>query len=258
MADKWYYVENGERQGPVDVDEIIGLYQSGALQAKDYVWVKGFENWTKIEDVPEIANALAAADPPPEIPSMPDIPEELDLRQLDQQEKCLFIKVGVDRGDDSKEYGPYSLSMIKRLFDENRINGQTYIFKPNTQGWIALGEVSGYQDIFNDIPPVITDEEQRTSKRKPFIARMFIATNNRVFEGVCRDISTGGMQVLISDFPGSPGDNISFNVHPENSQFHFVASGEIVRMLDGGQGFSFQFTNLDPEAKKVIENYVNE
>ena len=60
---------------------------------------------------------------------------------------------------------------------------------------------------------------------------MFFANNDQLFEGVCRDISIGGMQVLVDHFPAQVGERISLNVHPENSEHHFVADGEIVRKV---------------------------
>jgi len=66
------------------------------------------------------------------------------------------------------------------------------------------------------------------------------------------------MQVLVSNFPGRVGEEISLNVHPDNSDYNFVASGKIVRRLDGDQGFSFRFTGLSEDAKNTIENYVGQ
>ena len=65
-----------------------------------------------------------------------------------------------------------------------------------------------------------------------------------------------GMQVLVSDFPAKQGDRITLNVHPENSQSGFVASGKITRLLNGGQGFSLRFIGLSPEAQKAITSYI--
>lgn len=64
------------------------------------------------------------------------------------------------------------------------------------------------------------------------------------------------MQVLVSDFIAKAHDVISLNVHPENSEYGFVASGEIVRMLEGGQGFSIRFRDLTLDARESIEKYI--
>jgi hypothetical protein len=39
--------------------------------------------------------------------------------------------------------------------------------------------------------------------RKPFIARIFFNNDKKFFEGICRDISVGGMQVLVDGFNGN-------------------------------------------------------
>lgn len=46
------------------------------------------------------------------------------------------------------------------------------------------------------------------------------------------------------------------NVHPDNSDYHFVARGKVVRILDGDQGFSLRFSGLNDEAKNAINDYI--
>jgi c-di-GMP-binding flagellar brake protein YcgR len=121
-----------------------------------------------------------------------------------------------------------------------------------------MGDLPEYHQVFNEMPPVIQDEDRRSSTRKPFIARLFIQNNKKLYEGICRDISIGGMQILVDDFKGNNGDKITINVHPENSDYHFTASGVVVRILEGNSGFSFRFQGLSDEAKRAIEKYVQE
>lgn len=251
MSEKWYYVQNGERQGPVAFENVLGLYQSGTLNEEDYVWAKGFEDWKKIKDVPKFSSDA------PSIPAPIEV-QEVDLNNLDPNLRCLFIKTGKDRGGNEVEYGPFSVNILKKLFNENRINGKTYIFAKGMGQWKFLADLAGYENIFEQVPPAIEESERRSSTRSPFIARMFIESQQNIYEGICRDISIGGMQVLVDDFPGKVGDKISINVHPENTDHHFVASGQIVRLLEGHQGFSFRFMNLKDDAINAINNYLNQ
>lgn len=248
MNENWYYVRDGKRVGPVPFDEVNSLYNEGHLNSQDFVWKKGFENWLKISEVSEFNIGGAV---PPQI-------SNLDLNNVDPNKKIFFIKTGADRGGSAVEYGPYSLEILKKLYHEKRINGKTLVFTSEMKDWEFLGEVEGFQDIFNELPPVITpsDHEKREAKRKPFVARMFIQNQKDVFEGICRDISIGGMQVLVNNFPVKMSDVININVHPENTEHHFVASGEVVRLLERGQGFSFRFIDLSEEARMAIESYL--
>ena len=252
MSEKWYYVQDGERQGPVSFDEVLNFFNTSVLTDEDYVWAKGFEDWKKIKDVPKFTQSLD--DGTSSVPSNKDI----DLSALDPNEKCIFIKTGKDRGGNEVEYGPFSINILKRLYNESRINGKTYVFSKGMGQWKFLGDVEGYQNVFEELPPVIDESDRRSGVRRPLIARMFIENNQKVFEGICRDISIGGMQVLVDEFPGKVGDKISINVHPENSDHHFVASGAIVRLLDGHQGFSFRFMNLKDDAINAINNYLSQ
>jgi hypothetical protein len=255
MSEKWYYVQEGERQGPVDFDAVLGLFKSNTLNNEDYVWTKGFENWLKIKDVDEFHQPTPA---PPETEIPTPLDKEINLVDMDLDVNCIFIRIGADRGTAPVEYGPFSVNILKKLYKENRINGKTHAFIQGMNDWTFMGDIKGFEQVFEEMPPVIDDSERRTNSRKPFIARMFIQNNQKIFEGICRDISIGGMQVLVDHFPGVVGDRITINVHPENSEHHFVASGEIVRMLEGSLGFSFRFINLGEDAINAINGYLSQ
>lgn len=254
MIDNWYYVQNGNRQGPVAVEVIEAMIAKQELGLQDYVWKKGFENWKKIKDIPELQVRSTPTTPP-----MPEIPETpLLLSNLSAEDRCIFIRIGSDRGVEFSDYGPFSVKQLQQLYKENRVNGKTFVYIKGMKDFKILGDFKDYQQVFEDMPPVIKDSDRRSNQRKPFVARMFVQNNKNVYEGICRDISTGGMQVLMDEFKGKAGDNISINVHPENSSYHFTASGVVVRVLEGNSGFSFRFDKLSDEARNSIEKYIQQ
>lgn len=258
MADNWYYVQKGNRHGPVAVDILESLITSGELTTSDFVWKKGFENWKKIKEVDELMSSpkSEAAVPDLQLPSVQF--HEVNLKNINPDERILYVRIGIDRGGAYSDYGPFNIKQLKQLFKENRVNGKTLIFCQGMKDWKILGDLPEYQEIFEEMPPVIKDADRRANIRKPFIARLFVQNNKKVFEGICRDVSIGGMQVLIDNFQGASGDKISINVHPENTDYHFTASGQVVRVLEGNSGFSFRFQGLSDEAKRAIEKYVQE
>jgi hypothetical protein len=262
----WYYVSGSERVGPVDQDEIIGLYQAGSLNLDSYVWRKGFDNWQHIKNVTELASVLENSniDDEDEEISIPNaIPERvqapvLNWNNLNHDAKTFHIKVGLDRGGDEVEYGPFSLNEMKQLFDDQRINAKTFVFTTGMENWSFLGDLPIYSSLFTSLPPKIDPVDRRVSIRKPFVARLLFHDNATVYEGICRDISVGGLQILVSDFPARVGEEITLNVHPDNSDTKFVATGLVVRLLDGNQGFSMRFKALSREAGQAIEQYLNQ
>ena len=257
MADNWYYVQKGNRHGPVAIEVIQKMVTEQELKTEDFVWKKGFENWMKIKDVAELQEKESSA-PPMAIPPQIKPTSEQSMKDLNLDEKVLFVRIGNDRGTASNDYGPYSIRQVKQLFKENRINGKTLVFIKGNKEWKLLADYPEYQELFEELPPVIKESERREAMRKPFIARLFIQNNKNLYEGICRDISVGGMQVLLDDFKGNGGDKISINVHPENTDYHFAASGVVVRILEGNSGFSFRFQGLSDEAKRAIEKYLQD
>ena len=251
MADNWYYVQKGNRHGPVALEVVQGLMSKSELRPEDYVWKKGFENWKKIQDVPEIEVLEPEEDP---------LTEPLPYRNLGDlkpNERVIFIRTGPDRGDEPADYGPFSSQQLKVLFKDGRVNAKTYIFIPGMNDWKMLADFFEYEDLFEQTPPAIPDSERRTSVRKPIIARMFFQNDKKnLYSGLCKDVSLGGMQVLVNNYKGQVGDKIALNVHPQNSDDHFTAEGEIVRLLEGNSGFSFRFYELPKDARQSIERHI--
>jgi hypothetical protein len=261
MADNWYYVQKGNRHGPVAIEVIELMIKNQELKTEDFVWKKGFENWKKIKETSELQIIPAPPLESTKIPAPPVVPvlkKEIKLKDQNPNENIIWIRVGNDRGAPPTEYGPYSINMMKRLFKENRINAKSEVFIKGSDDYKLLADLPEYQEIFEEIPPVIKESDRRLQARKPFIARLFIQNNKNLYEGICRDISIGGMQILLDNFQGKAGDKITINVHPENSEYHFTASGVVVRILEGNSGFSFRFQGLTDEAKRSIEKYVQE
>lgn len=289
MSTQWYYVQGSERVGPVDESEIENLFRGGTLNSDSYVWRKGFDNWRALNTVDEF-NGLESGgsnaghgevtveedsfedevqlgggndtnDDVSFIPQMDSNSQDngpFDLGSIDIHSKVFSIKVGFDRGGSEAEYGPFSLEQLRRAYDEKRINEKTFIFTPGMATWVLLGDFERFDDIAGSMPPAISEEDRRFNVRKPFVARLFFHDNKEVYEGICRDISVGGLQVLVSDFPCQVGEKISMNVHPDNSDYHFTASGKVVRKLEGDTGFSLRFEDLSSEAHTAIQSYINE
>jgi len=256
MSVDWYFVEGEKRVGPIEEDQLIKKIKDGALGENNFVWKKGFDNWKKIKDVDEL---IGFEDESAEIPTIvkSSNKRDIDWGSIKENEKVFLIKIGIDRGGKEVEYGPYSLNILKKAALEGRINGKTLLFVSGMNSWEFISDLPIYDVIFDDQKEDLSGEERRKNRRKPFVARMFYHNDSIVYEGICRDISVGGLQVLVDGFPGEIGDDISLNVHPENTDYSFVAGGKIVRILEGDQGFSLRFMNLSDEAINSIEDYLD-
>lgn len=282
---QWYYVKGRERVGPVEEDEIITLIKNQELTEESFVWKRGFQDWLKIQHVDELLihfDSDSSEDPEPTFEPEPPITEvnaasapiedigridepgqieprkkTFDWSLVDRDAVKFHIKVGLDRGSNSEtEYGPYSLNQLIRAYQENRINHKTYIFCEGLDNWMFIADIPVYESLFNQLPPSIEEQDRRNNVRRPFVARLLFHDGEKVYEGVCRDVSVGGLQVLVANAPCKVGDSIKLNVHPDNSDYHFTAEGVIVRSLGGNQGFSMRFDSLSEDAKQTIENYV--
>ena len=65
MANEWYYSHDGERHGPVPVEQIKEMAAAGRLRPTDLVWQTGMVEWTEAGKVPGLLPPLNS---PPPIP----------------------------------------------------------------------------------------------------------------------------------------------------------------------------------------------
>ncbi len=43
----WYYVEGGEKKGPVDENELVSLFKSSALSPDTLIWSEGMRSGSR-------------------------------------------------------------------------------------------------------------------------------------------------------------------------------------------------------------------
>jgi hypothetical protein len=268
MSEQWFYYHNNKQEGPLTLEQLKELVINGQLNHTSYVWTKGFADWKLIKDVHELnvqvsnvqkkqENTSTATQEFTQVTNSHNTGSNLLLGTVKPDEKCIYIKTGFDRGGTPKEYGPYDLEMLKKLYKTNRVNGRTLVYFPGIDCWRILAVFADFEEIFNELPPIIEDSDRRRWERKPFTARLFFTTDNQFYEGVCKDISLGGMQVLLHKFPGKVGEIIKLNVHPEDANHQFVAKAKIVRIAKSDGALSMEFVELSDVARKAIENYLN-
>lgn len=82
MGTEWYYVIDGEQQGPVDEDVLKEWVRQGRVGAKDLIWREGLADWQPAGDVfgspavpPPLPPRIAAPSPfPPPAVFLPPMP----------------------------------------------------------------------------------------------------------------------------------------------------------------------------------------
>lgn len=93
---QWYYVINGQRQGPVGDDEIRNLLAAGTLKKTDLVWNESLgQEWKPAGQVPELAGT--ETQPPAVAEAFPVTPGTLTPNRdlMAQARACLDGKWGL-------------------------------------------------------------------------------------------------------------------------------------------------------------------
>lgn len=106
---QWYYVQSGERRGPVPEPEFREMFEMARLSASAPVWTEGLEGWRPAHDIKGLVPS-AHTPPPLTLPKAsssirtqggdgtPSVPQERPwvrfwARLIDQQLVCLLISI---------------------------------------------------------------------------------------------------------------------------------------------------------------------
>ena len=55
----WFYAKDGNREGPVSLEDLRGLIRQGSLPLTTVVWSKGMREWRAANEVPEVISAVS-------------------------------------------------------------------------------------------------------------------------------------------------------------------------------------------------------
>lgn len=297
---QWYLAQGETWQGPLSASDVYQRVLDGQIGWADFVWRPGQTAWERIcdikifqaavpplpprgvrQEVKEVAREAAkpvvkpaarrSATPPPPPPGM----KGHEALAPEAKEWFLF--------QDESQIGPFARSEIERLLKVGTVFGVTHAWKDGMENWIPLKDTEEFGDAagIKKLPPkppafkapagsrMVSGSdrrttprlEQRSSPRRPLVAKILVTQSAELAVAVCRDISVGGMQVLTDRIPGAVGTHIKLNVSSVGSQKNsgiepFVAEGVVVRHLEDGRGFSFRFERLSDLARKTIERYI--
>jgi PilZ domain/GYF domain 2 len=273
---KWYTVVNARPVGPLSAKEIVQRLQAGELNFASHLWKEGLTSWTRIYDVIDFKSLLPAEPSPSLIAeiqrSTQAAPPPLAPKQKEEL-RTWYLYI------DEANYGPISDLEVQSLLDSGRINATTYMWQKGFTDWMAMKDIESWARRLSAppaarLPPAAAaaanpfaavsapvaqaaaPADKRHAPRKPFETKILLTDGKEVGWAICRDISVGGMQVLMDHAPGPAGTALKLNVNPQGNIPGFACEGSIVRILEDGRGFSFRFSSLTEAARSAIERYI--
>ena len=74
MGEQWYFMENGQQQGPIDVVELRRFAATGRIAPATMVWQQGLPQWIPAARLNGLFPSEPATPPPPPVDSAPPPP----------------------------------------------------------------------------------------------------------------------------------------------------------------------------------------
>jgi hypothetical protein len=266
---QWYIAQGDQWIGPLTAAEVYEKVVSQEISWAHFVWKPGQSDWKRICDVKVFQSA---------VPRLPGKDTKQEVKQAAAAAKAIFKKTGGSRESrkmrasdrnwflyyNDSQFGPFSFEEVARFLAVGRIHGRVHAWSEGMEGWERLENLQPFHEAVADSKKAraVTKKssagptEQRKAPRIPLVAKIILANSQdeSVNVAMCRDISMGGMQVLMDRVPGKIGSKIRLNV--SGGIAPFVAEGVIVRILEDERGFSFRFERLSEDARRAIESYI--
>ncbi len=249
----WYVALEDRVVGPIDSMSVYEKIISNEITWAHYIQKEGSSEWSRICEIPVFQE---------EAPRQPSQGAAVKVRVYKKGIRIWYLHY------EHSQWGPFSTEEVKDLLKKAKKVQQIFGWKVGMENWEILDQIEEFRLEFPQIDSS-TQNDKRKSPRRPLVAKILMTNNQTVIVGVCRDISIGGLQVLSETVPGKVGARLKMNISPSMSKFGrrsgiqsggmvepIVAEGVIIRILEGGCGFSFRFENLSERTKQVIETYV--
>lgn len=238
MKPEWYLASGDQSVGPLSAAEILTQLQAGRIGLAHYVWANGMADWKRIFEVPAF-RALVPQTPDNKRPEPP-----ISTAVIEEKKDWFVFAQGT-------QYGPFTVQEVKNLLTSKRINPSDHAWKDGLTQWESIAQLNEFST---------RAVERRVGPRKIFLAKVVFADGDGVRVGTCRDLSIGGMQVLIDLDAPAPGKNLSLNISPPDLKkptFEaFTAKGRVVRVLEDGRGFSFRFESMNDRSQKILQSLI--
>ncbi len=276
----WYYVVGSERVGPVTFDALQVLFTNQQINNSTYVWKKGFQNWERIEDVPELIFTNTKV-PMPQMQveeesifetkesimkeTVLEKPKELTKSKIKMSpvvdlifswgtvndiQEIFYVKIGKDRKNypGSDIFGPYSKVELDEALKSHRINLSTLICSAGLSSWVKIQETPINQNYYPGINTSVSLNEVPVFLVFTHPEGPMPAIVKRAGVKDCLLLANGqaavleGKEVLASLYLGTELKvmNISVLVKSYN---------KMNQLLD------CTFSELDSEAKKIMLNH---
>lgn len=247
---EWFLAVGDQSVGPLTASEVYERIVRGEASWVSFVWKEGMPEWTRVSDVSGFESLMPKA-PVAKPGSQPPKPPG----QTKTKSRDWFLY------HSNAQHGPFAEDEVIGMVQVGSTGSDVYAWKDGMKDWEPLSLIPAFKAYAKTpVTPGAGAAEKRAHARRPLIAKVMIAEGSKVFVGMCRDVSIGGMQVMSEYVPQSVGAKLKLNISPPDltkAAFQaFVAEGTVVRILDDRRGFSFRFSELPAATRTVIERII--
>lgn len=186
MANGYFYMTTeGSKKGPISEEILKQLLASGLIQAETQIWRDPEIGWQQISSFPEFDNFRNT----PLLPTPPLLSTTVDTPHQKQKVRISYDgptdQVEADwyyRMPDGSKKGPLQENLLKQLFSDGFIPGNTLVCRRNEDSWKEIFKIPNFTNSF--VKPT-APSFQITKQHASIFSKKYIKVSAIIFSAIC-------------------------------------------------------------------------
>lgn len=267
MQKQFYLSRNGKELGPWNLGQIYELVKSGQLEAGDYIFDDGKQDWVPIHDYAPLAEFLGNSTNRAivETPSTPVESKVTSAKRSNSNSHETNTSNDSHNNENHKEndnhgehhansesrtttnpddewyvlkwdnrYGPFAMVDVVKMLQDKSVFEFDYVWKPGFESWTRIAELPQFaadqiRGLKSSKMPELSEVFfRRRHARTKYNGSIVIHDNHGVWKGESFEVSEGGAGVIINNALLLPGQKLFLHFKPGDGVPSFNATCEVV------------------------------
>jgi hypothetical protein len=184
----------------------------------------------------------------------------MKLLNYKNEGQCIFVKVVINNDNNQTEdFGPFSLEMLKQLFLDSRIDGRSYIYAPDLDNWKILADFPDFKQVFGEEPPEVTSYHRRLNTRATLNCKCMVFAEKNRYISNASDLSMMAVKLAFHGHDLILDQEVFLEFELPELKGEKILS-QVMRLFDstGEEQFvTFRFKELSEQQRNKISSVVH-
>ncbi len=266
---EFYVSANGEQQGPFTAEQIVQRVNAKTLDASDYLFDEGKQDWIMLMAHPQLSNSLKGLKPVQNVGPLASNVTALrgaaegSVKDGGGNE---VVEWFVLKGE--SKFGPFSYAELIKMLQDKSIFEFDYVWHVGLKAWERIATIAEFSpDKIRNFRgssegPINEVFFRRRHARAQHGASIIVHDNRAVYKGRSIEVSAGGAGIVIENAMLQPGEMLYLHFKPADTTPPFNAACEIISKSYVNASdktapvrYGVKFTKIETQTQQILNDY---